>query len=149
MSSLLLAVCEGGLVLLALLGQHDPLSEGRDPRVPGSRQPQLSIGASPPAAASGLEERRPKESPRAADHNAHPPPAPTSPGLRFNGHMLGFDPDAAAALARRQQLLDNRDNEIVLLGLTAKTESTVRSDLEARGVDLLDYVPDNGWIARV
>ncbi len=63
--------------------------------------------------------------------------------------MLGFDPDAAAALARRQQLLDNRDNEIVLLGLTAKTESTVRSDLEARGVDLLDYVPDNGWIARV
>ncbi|HRZ58194.1 MAG TPA: hypothetical protein P5525_22370, partial [Candidatus Paceibacterota bacterium] len=52
LSSLLLAVCEGGLVLLALLGQHDPLSEGRDPRVPGSRQPQLSIGASPPAAAS-------------------------------------------------------------------------------------------------
>ncbi len=146
---LLLAICQSGLVLLELLGEQKPVSEGRSPRVPASKEPQSPIGASAPTAASALVEGRPKESPRPVNPTAHPPSAPTSPGLRFNGHMFGFDPDAAAALARHQHLLDDGGSDLVLLGLTARAERTVRSDLAAQGVDLLDYVPDNGWIARL
>lgn len=71
------------------------------------------------------------------------------PSVRFNGHRFGFDPDAPMALAECQRRLGEGSNVVALLGLTVQPGPQIRTELTARGVDLLDYVPNNGWIARV
>jgi hypothetical protein len=76
------------------------------------------------------------------------PPSPP-PSLRFNGHEFKFDPDAPAALAECQRRMGEESNIVALVGLTVKPSSKLREALASRGIDLLDYVPDNGWIARI
>lgn len=75
--------------------------------------------------------------------------SPVSPTLRFNGRRFEFDPDASSALAECQRRMGDGSNLVALVGLTVKPGPRVKAELAARGVDLLDYVPDNGWIARV
>jgi subtilisin family serine protease len=69
--------------------------------------------------------------------------------LRFNGRVFGFDPEAGAALTETQERLGEGSSAVVLLGLRAMPGGAVRAALAGRGVDLLDYVPEGGWIARV
>ncbi len=71
------------------------------------------------------------------------------PSLRFNGHFFSFDSNAPTALADYQRRLGEESNAVVLLGLTVRIEPKVRATLASRGIEFLDYVPDNGWIARV
>jgi hypothetical protein len=76
-------------------------------------------------------------------------PQPEQPRLRFSGRTFGHDPEAGSALAACQRHLDAGSSAVALLGLRHELGPAVRAELAARGVDLLEYVPDQGWIARV
>lgn len=78
-----------------------------------------------------------------------PAPSPAPPSVRFNGHQFAFDPNASAALAECQRRLGNGGTLVALVGLTARPGPRLPAELAERGVELLDYVPDDGWVARV
>ncbi|MBN9689345.1 MAG: S8 family serine peptidase [Verrucomicrobia bacterium] len=146
------AVC--GILLLGIAaGFLLPIGN----RLRGVRQfdsnttPQGPVNAGQPRAA---EQKPPvPESARAGLNRTHSPsispiPQPNLPTLHFNGRQFGFDRQAPAALTRCQQQLVGTNTVVALIGLTVPG-STIRTDLAQRGIELLDYVPDQGWIARV
>lgn len=71
------------------------------------------------------------------------------PSLRFNRRVFHFDPKAGAALAEYQRRLGRGNSGVALLGLTGRPGPALRTEFAGRGVDLLDYVPDHGWVARI
>jgi hypothetical protein len=76
--------------------------------------------------------------------------APQSPaGISFNGRLFGPDPAASETLARFQQRLEPGNTAVALLGVDSKPGRALRDTLATHGIQLLDYVPDDGWIARV
>ncbi len=74
---------------------------------------------------------------------------PTNVIVQFNGQRYGFTADADHQLAAFQTGLGAGNSSVVLLGLLAAPAPTLRTAFAAQGVDLLAYVPDNGWIARI
>lgn len=67
----------------------------------------------------------------------------------FNGHRFSHNATASLQFVPFQRRLEPGQSAVVLLGLEHPPGPALTSFLASHGVDLLDYVPDHGWIARV
>lgn len=74
---------------------------------------------------------------------------PTNSIIRFNGRRYGFKENSGNLLADFQRTLRPDQSRIILLGLLSPPSPALNLAWVRQGVDLLSYVPDNGWIARI
>jgi subtilisin family serine protease len=81
------------------------------------------------------------------------PDGPGTPGapqpVLFNGRRYEANDNAPADLATFQRRLGEGHDAVALVGLRESPSAALKEGLAAKGVDLLSYVPDGGWIARV
>lgn len=120
--------------------QSDSNTTPQGPANPGQPRAAERIPPVPETVRAGLN--------RTASPTIPPAPQPNSPTLYFNGRQFGSDSNAPASLAQYQRQLVGENTVVALIGLTVPG-TTIRTDLAQRGVELLDYVPDQGWVARV
>lgn len=73
----------------------------------------------------------------------------TGVAVLFNGREYRSDTNAAARLVSAQRSLGTNETLPALVGLAGIPDSSERGRLRAAGLDLLAYVADRGWIARL
>lgn len=69
--------------------------------------------------------------------------------VSFNGIAFASDPRAAADLAAWQRHLAPTETVVALIGWRGKPGEALQTRLLENRIHLLDYVPPQGWIARI
>jgi len=67
----------------------------------------------------------------------------------FNGVRFFPEADAGLEFMRFRRGMSEDESAVVLLGLAGSVTREVRASMASNGVELLSYVADRGWIARV
>ncbi len=70
-------------------------------------------------------------------------------GIHFNGREYHADTNASARFVAARRNLGTNETLPVLIGLAGIPDAATRSALRRRGINLLAYVADRGWIARL
>ena len=131
------------LTLLFLFSQKTRWTHHEPPPLTG---PTTSHNSTPPRVGSLLSSM-PVNHEKNASSDAHSKPEPGVAG--FNGRKFYAQTGSATRLLSLQQTLAPGASQLVLVGLNRIPDLESRAELSNQGIELLSYVPEHAWVARV